>query len=220
MADRWMFFHGWALGPWYFKGFLEQLPEAERAQSWAFDRGYFGAPSGAPPAVEGAVVVAHSFGLHWVPPEALRRARALVVLAGFLRFHPQEERARKVSQRGLRNLKTGLEQDLPGALESFYRLCCAPGPCGFFRPAAGHRARLAADLEALDQAELDPARLAHAPRTLLVHGAEDQVVAPQAADELACRLSGAEVRVLPAQGHALGFGNPADLHEVVRSWLA
>lgn len=220
MAERWLFFHGWAMGPWYFKGLLDHLPQRVLENSWAFDRGYFGAPSGPVPLVEGAVVFAHSYGLHWVPPKVLAKARALVVFSGFEQFHPSEAGAKKISQRGLKQMLKGLDQDLPGTLEGFYRLCSAPGEAKFFRPAAGHRARLSADLAALDQARLDPEILAQAPPALLLQGSADQVVTPEAVWALKERFKQAEVQVIEGQAHDLGFDLNPDLWRVIHSWVA
>ncbi|MDT8446203.1 MAG: alpha/beta hydrolase [bacterium] len=217
MATDWLFFHGWALGPRYFKDLISRLPAGQR--TWTYDRGYFGAPSGPVPPVESPVLVAHSFGLHLIPPVLLARSQALVVLAGFLEFHPLEARTRQVSQRGLQRMMKGLDQDLPATLAGFYDLAASPRKNAWGQPAAGHKQRLRQDLSALDRAQLAPDSLKEAPRALVLAGQADQVVGPAQAQALAQALPQAELITFDGRGHDLGFDDNDRLWQVISQWM-
>lgn len=55
--------------------------------------------------------------------------------------------------------------------------------------------------------------------TLVVHGDEDEIVPPEAGEELARGIPGAELKLLPGAGHLLLAERPKELYGLVSDWF-
>ena len=88
------------------------------------DRGYFG------PAVEVAarprIVLAHSLGLHLLPPQLWASAELVVVISGFRSFHSTCARQARRSRRTVEQMLARLEREPAALLADFYARCGAP----------------------------------------------------------------------------------------------
>jgi len=55
--------------------------------------------------------------------------------------------------------------------------------------------------------------------TLVVAGADDEVIAPAEAEALAAAIPGARLRVIPDAGHMVACEQPAAFSHELRDWL-
>ncbi len=55
--------------------------------------------------------------------------------------------------------------------------------------------------------------------TLVVAGADDEVIAPAESASLAAAIRGARLRVIPAAGHMVAWEQPAAFSHELRDWL-
>ncbi|OGH00040.1 MAG: hypothetical protein A2600_13835 [Candidatus Lambdaproteobacteria bacterium RIFOXYD1_FULL_56_27] len=213
LVSGWACYHGWATGPWFFEGLLQDLG----GPAWRFDRGYFGTPSPDRPPRGDWKVITHSMGLWQVPPDWWAEAKELVVLGGFARFLPPQP---SPTLRGYKRLVQGLERDLEGTLAQFYGLCFGPtGPVPKV-PLGAKLEVLRTDLKRLGEVELDLEPLAQVPRILLLQGQEDQVVDPFLSKAFGLALPQADKVEVEAVGHGLGFSPWAPVTRAIGGWTS
>jgi pimeloyl-[acyl-carrier protein] methyl ester esterase len=156
------------------------------------------------------VVIAHSLGPHLLPATVLAQADAVVLLASFGRFVPEGHGGRR-----LRSAVAAMAEQLAGAeastmLQTFMERAAAPQPPSLLPPGiatapldASGRQRLGKDLTLLAATTgLPPGFPLHA-RVLIVEGGEDQIVNPQARQQLRSLLPAADTLVLAGVGHCL-----------------
>ncbi|MBM3279109.1 MAG: alpha/beta fold hydrolase [Candidatus Handelsmanbacteria bacterium] len=196
--------HGWGFGPCCWAGWRAALPPEGVLR--VADRGYFGTPCS--PEGQPQVIVAHSFGLYLLEPRWLEGAQLVVGLGSFGTFHPEGEAGRR-SRRVVGRMRRRLEEEPESLLAGFWSQCFAPEGGGQDLPGPPEKPLLAADLARLDREALDLELLRGAPRVLLLHGEEDQVVPVEQAQALQRQLSNSRLEVLPGAGHALPLTRPA-----------
>jgi pimeloyl-[acyl-carrier protein] methyl ester esterase len=182
-------YHGWAFDrhcwqPWQAKFAEQGIPLK------AFDRGYFGAPT--QPSFEQAqskkIILAHSYGLHLCPAQQLRLADLLIVFGGFDRFHPQEHKAQRRSQRILQHMISQFGLAPETVLQAFWQNCGLP-PGQWLDPSAKVLQPLAHDLLDLDHSLLCIEFLARRPKILVIHGRDDAIAPLSQGQDLAKALS-------------------------------
>lgn len=216
--------HGWAFDSTAWHTWHAHLPE-----DWVFEsaeRGYFGStPTHTPmwPLDSSAhrVVVAHSFGLHLIPPEVLRMANALVIISGFKRYHITDKSA---SVRAVRRMQLRLRDDSEGLLNDFYDQCYGKHS---FEPSKPRDIRkpvgqvLANDLELLNTSMVPQSELSRIPTIVILHGDCDEVVPTVHAIQLAELLAEqSRLSFCHGAGHALPYTHPAWCIERIREALA
>jgi pimeloyl-[acyl-carrier protein] methyl ester esterase len=224
--------HGWAgtaatWDPW--------LPAA-LARGWRWcsgERGYGAAPPPLPSwQPQGLrVLIAHSLGVHLLPPELLAAAERVVLLASFGRFVPpgREGRPLRVALAAMDAALADTPDSSASALRAqamlrdFLVQAAAPDPVSLMPagPAdqplnASARQLLRRDLALLAATADLPAGFPEAVPVLLVEAGDDRIVAPAARDLLAQRLPGAERLVLVGAGHAFLSTPP---QAAVLEWL-
>lgn len=204
--------HGWAGDA---QGW-EPFHSAWSARGWAWQCGERGYGGQAPRPVawrssQGLkLVIAHSLGPHLLPPAVLAQADAVVLLASFGRFVPEGPGGRP-----LRSAMAAMASQLAGPeastmLQTFMERAAAPQPPSLLPAgiaadplAASGRQRLAEDLNLLAAtAGLPPGFPLQAP-VLIVEGGDDQIVSPQARQQLRSLLPAADTLVLAGVGHCL-----------------
>lgn len=201
---------GWDAGIW---AALEATAPQE-VVTLAADQGYFGRPFS--PGGEPRVLVAHSFGLHLLPPRWMAGAQVVVVVGGFGAFHAEGEPGR-VSRRVVGRMRQRLDREPTALLEEFRARCLAPETGAPPLPASANLQLLAADLRRLDTQTLDLAPLAAVPRVLLLHGEGDQIVPVERAQDLERRLPNSRLELLAGAGHALPLTRPAACWAAIRA---
>jgi pimeloyl-[acyl-carrier protein] methyl ester esterase len=113
------------------------------------DRGYFGrenAPGFSDKAVR-KIIMTHSFGLHWCPAGLLEEADHLVIVSGFISFHPEEPGERRRSKLFLRQMKSRFVEKPAEVLRMFYENVYHPEEVPVAVPAGCDHDRLLEDLE-------------------------------------------------------------------------
>ena len=156
------------------------------------------------------VVIAHSLGPHLLPAAVLAQADAVVLLASFGAFVPGG-----ASGRRLRSAMAAMAKQLTGAeastmLQTFMERAAAPQPTSLLPPGitsapldASGRKRLGKDLTLLAATTGLPPGFPVQARVLIVEGGEDQIVNPQARQQLRSLLPAADTLVLAGVGHCL-----------------
>ena len=204
--------HGWAGDA---QGW-EPFQSAWSARGWAWqggERGYGGQPPKPVAWRSGQglkLVIAHSLGPHLLPAAVLAQADAVVLLASFGRFVPEGPSGRR-----LRSALAAMASQLAGPeastmLQTFMERAAAPQPASLLPPgiansplAASGRQLLAEDLDLLAATAGLPPGFPLQARVLIVEGGEDQIVSPQARQQLRSLLPAADTLVLAGVGHCL-----------------
>ncbi|MCP9802652.1 alpha/beta hydrolase [Cyanobium sp. T1G-Tous] len=204
--------HGWAGDA---QGW-EPFHSAWSARGWAWQCGERGYGGQAPRPVawqsnQGLkLVIAHSLGPHLLPAAVLAQADAVVLLASFGAFLPEGPGGRR-----LRSAVAAMASQLAGPkasamLQTFMERAAAPQPASLLPPGiaaapldASGRQRLAGDLNLLAATAGLPTGFPLQARVLIVEGGEDQIVSPQARQQLRSLLPAADTLVLAGVGHCL-----------------
>jgi|GEM_PF-279529 len=194
-----MAYHGWGFTPDCWQAWQARFLSLGVCQWQSYDRGY-GVDSPAKRLREPQipqflradshkVVLTHSYGLHWWALDwqasaLFAQPDLLVIFGGFQHFHPSEPKAKRRSQRVLRQMLTQLEQAPLTVLRQFYQNCDYPEPLAGSPMQSLDHTRLLNDLQALDQAQLDLRPLSQIPRIVIFQGLQDQIVPVAQAEPL------------------------------------
>jgi len=212
--------HGWAGDArcW------EVWQPATEALGWKWQTGERGYGAAAPRAVAWKeqnnsqvrrLVIGHSLGPHLVPPEVLRGADTVVLLASFGVFVPpgREGRRARAALAGMAAC-LGDETQARSMLTNFMHKVAEPQPPELLPPGpvdgpldAANRIRLHKDLDLLGCCAGLPGGFPHGARILIVEAEEDRIVEPAARASLRAALPQADVITLPGVGHALLAGD-------------
>ncbi|MEX1063013.1 MAG: alpha/beta hydrolase [Balneolaceae bacterium] len=170
-------FHGWGFSPNVWEGWESILPSAVRFIH--ADRGYFGPPC-KPSFSESSgrkVLLTHSFGLHWCPAGLLAEADHLVVLSGFLDFHPAATEENRRSRLVLRQMLSRFVEKPGEVLRMFYKNAFSPDKVTSEEfPGTFNHDNLLSDLDILGTSRLNPEKLLRVPGITFIHGEADEVV--------------------------------------------
>ena len=212
--------HGWAgdarcWEPW---------KRATQTGSWHWETGERGYGEFAPRSPQWSketeagtlrVVLGHSLGPHLLPPETLRDADTIVLLASFATFVPPgpEGRRARAALSGMA-ASLGEEQRTRTMLTNFVMEVAEPQSSDRLPPGPldgtldeTNLARLRADLDLLSRCNGLPDEFPSGARVLIVEAEEDRIVEPAARALLRKALPEAEVIALPGVGHALLAGD-------------
>ena len=201
--------HGWGFGAWCWDRWRDVLPAGFALH--CPDRGYFG------PAVAVAarprIVLAHSLGLHLLPPQLYAAAELIAVISGFRSFHSPCARQARRSRRTVEQMLTRLEREPAALLADFYARCGAPpDSCG---PGAIDADGLRCDLQLLQESVLELSAIPTAAQVLILHGSRDRVVPVERAEELRELLPNSALAIVAEAGHALPLTHPCACWERV-----
>lgn len=199
-------FHGWGFSPQIWEDWEKRLTGIVRIRHG--NRGYFGEPN--IPSFTGKsgrkVIMTHSYGLHWCPESLLREADALVVLSGFLSFHPSDPGGERRSKLVVRQMMSHFVEKPLDVLGQFYRNVYAPGEAPDNIPGPMDHDRLLADLERLNSSVLNPEQFTVLNEVIIIHGSRDRIVSNERARDLySLLLSNARYFEVKEGGHAVGF---------------
>lgn len=210
-------YHGWGYDRTCWDTWKTALA-AHHISLTASDRGYFGEaamPQFSPGVFK--LLLVHSYGLHLCPVEQLQMADLLVIFSSFLTFHPDEERARRRSQRVLQRMVEGFKANPGEVLTAFKANSNDPVPTS---PPALNHALLLQDLEGLGTSHLNPQVLQSIPGIMIFHGTGDRIVPPRQGQDLANAIpSNAQYSELSEAGHALPFTHQQECWEILRDRL-
>jgi pimeloyl-[acyl-carrier protein] methyl ester esterase len=146
---------------------------------------------------------------------SLASGSALVLISSTARFCQTPESPYGVPMAQLRAMKLGLRRRPEATLSSFFEQVAKPHQID---PQAATRLakqqidadsrRLVDGLQYLSDADLADAASATKAATLVLHGRDDQVIAPQASIDLSKRIKGAQLRLCDGVGHDLPIREP------------
>lgn len=186
-----LFFHGWGFDQefwqsWKWNGLLPSFEE----------RGYFFKEKKNPVFSHEKsfkIIVAHSFGLHFVKKELLKNCDLLAIFGGFIDFAGEE----KFRLAQIRAMKRKLDADLKSVLEDFYALCDGPSLSFSY----GDDRLLGEELLLLGKSKLDIASFEAVPKILIFHGSNDRIVSLKKGRELNETLKNSVFFEISGAGH-------------------
>ncbi|MGM0588923.1 MAG: alpha/beta fold hydrolase [Bacteroidota bacterium] len=168
------------------------------------------------------VVMAHSYGLHWCPSEQLQAADILIVIGGFLQFHPQTSQFRRRSKRMISRMIEQMHSNPEQVLDRFIENCYLPEPVKE-RPQweKMNLMKLIEDLGRLNQSSLDADLLKKIPKLCILHGSKDRIVSKTKAREIYNRVySSSRYLEVKEAGHAVPFTQPKRCWSFIEPELA
>ena len=222
--------HGWGFdgGAWNgWRSHLAATPEYELTVHCA-ERGYFGCHKFQPEFSSAAgrkVLIAHSSGLHFVPPAVLAQADLLVVVSSFAKFHGGDALEQRRSRRSLQIMLDKFAISPLSVLDDFYCKCYHPLLTSqlLLRRATDLECLdlkgLQDDLQLLDSCVFDPVTVAAAKQVLILHGEVDKIVNFERSVELQQLLPNSTLIMFEGVGHALPFTHVAPCWLSIRNAL-
>lgn len=178
-------YHGWGFDASFWKPLQKQLQSNIR-----FDpavRGYFlqeKDPVFDPDEDTEKVVLTHSFGLHWCPDEVLEQADHLMILGGFLNFHPSQKEEEKRSKLMMRQMLTQFVDSPEKVLEQFYKNSFYPQRVTWNPPESLNHDLLLSDLSNIHQDSQPRQRIFDVGAVTILHGSDDRIVHKDAARDM------------------------------------
>jgi pimeloyl-[acyl-carrier protein] methyl ester esterase len=199
-------YHGWGFDRECWQPWVERF--AQQGQELGVgDRGYFHQPF-SPSAAR--VILAHSYGLYLCPVEYLQQADLLILFSSFLTFYPQQEATRRRLKFMLAQMTSQFAANPLAVWEAFHSKCYYPVPWIASAPTEMNTDLLQHDLKDLDACALDAALLKSIPQVLILHGAQDQIVAPAKGREFWEALpDNSQYGEIAGAGHGLPFSHTA-----------
>ena len=150
------------------------------------------------------VLIAHSFGAHLLSHSWIDKADLLIIISGFITFHPGTPQFRKRSRAVLKNMMEKLNESTDEVLSDFYTNCFAPHNCSLEPPSDFNKEILMKDLNALNHAKLNMEALQKVPNICIIHGTSDRIVPNMKGRELFRQLGEqAKYYEIKKTGHAL-----------------
>ena len=200
-------FHGWGFSPGIWSEWEQILAGTVGVSVQHADRGYFGKEN--IPSFRDAngskILMVHSFGLHWCPQELIRSADHLIIISGFLSFHPETPREARKSKLVLRQMKSRFVDKPMEVLTKFYENVYTPAQADIQTPGVLNHDQLLEDLEWLGTANLWPDMLHKINGITIIHGEDDRIVSNSKARELFAMLRGSQYFEIKHAGHGVAF---------------
>lgn len=224
MRTEILFQHGWGFDGSMWSGWRQRLRAQSDITTKVADRGYFRAIGNAEAFTSNAehkVIVAHSLGLHFLPKALIEQCDALVLLNGFLHFHPRDPLKRKRSERVLRTMHQKFQNEPAQVLTDFWSNCYQPTHRSLQVLPAGtvNADTLGDDLLLLGEARLDAEVLQSVPRILVVNAMCDQIVDADVSEDLLQSLPHAVPVTLSAAPHAMPLTHIDECVHLLNHWI-
>ena len=182
--------HGWGFDETFWNALGNEISDEYSILKWR--RGYFSDAvhndfSGN---ADLNVLIAHSFGAHLLSHSWLEKADLLIIISGFLTFHPGTPQFRKRSRAVLKSMIEKLNESTEEVLSE---------------PPSNHNKEvLMKDLNALNHAKLNMEALQKVPNICIIHGTSDRIVPNMKGRELFRQLGEqAKYYEIKKTGHAL-----------------
>jgi len=169
--------HGWGFNPEFWRALEYQM--GNRFVFNHADRGYFGNPSKPrfpdEPQIK-KVLLLHSFGLHWCDDQLFKKADHVVIMSGFMNFHPGNEDEFKRSKLTLREMQAQFVDSPDEVLKRHYINSFHPQKPQFLPPSGIQHDLLLADLGLIDRDAHVRQRIYDARSITILHGSDDLIV--------------------------------------------
>lgn len=215
-------YHGWGFSAGFWDPLRFILDDGIRFET--AERGYFSAPSRPQFDEEQSIrkiVLAHSYGLHWCDRDVLSQTDHLVIMGGFLNFHPEEVNEHRRSKLVLRQMLSQFVKAPKTVLKQFYNNTFFPQKPSFKLPSNLNHDLLLADLSDLDRDEQSHQKVHNLDSITILHGSEDLIVHKHSAREMyrALRYRSQYFEILNA-GHAFPVTHAEKCLEILNPILA
>jgi pimeloyl-[acyl-carrier protein] methyl ester esterase len=214
-------YHGWGFNPSIWQPLKEELQPFVRFE--AADRGYFSDsffPSWNGSAESENLLLVHSYGLHWCDQDVLKQADHIVIISGFLNFHPNSGQEFKRSKMVLRKMQSQFVDSPDKVLRKFYEQVFHPQEPEIDVPDNLSHDLLLSDLGDLDRDNRNNADIFDMNSITIIHGAEDQIVDNELARDMysKLRLRSQYFEIIKA-GHGIPFTHSSKIFEILNSLL-
>lgn len=179
-------FHGWGFFPEIWSDWERVLTKEYGHKVIHADRGYFGEEH-IPEFQQKSspkVVIVHSYGLHWCPKELLEEADHLIIVSGFLSFHPDNSSEARKSKLILRQMMSRFVEKPEEVLSDFYSKAYFPSKAVVNVPGVFRHDQLLEDLQKLGTSNLNPDILHNMQAITIFHGEKDRIVSNHKARDL------------------------------------
>jgi hypothetical protein len=207
MVDcRFVAFHGWGFSDFFWEPWADRLSEFGTFES--YDRGYFNDPKEVQTLAGpvSTILISHSFGLHLIEEPLFANADLLIILNGFLYFHPYAAQYKRRSRLILQEMINEFEIHPEEVLHKFYKNFFAPEPATDIVIENINHQLLLNDLRKLHDSELDAGLLKKTGKVCILHGADDSIVNKTKGRQIYTQLNyDAQYFEIRDAGHALPF---------------
>lgn len=151
------------------------------------------------------IVIAHSFGLHYLPSLVFENIDILVLISSFVQFH-QYATNLKISQKQIALMKKRILTDPQGLLKDFHSRC---GLNDYTISNKNFNTQLLYDdLDMLDNNIIEIDELKTVRQMVLLHDTHDQIVSYAHSEMLNKKLTESKLFLHSGNGHALPLLSP------------
>ncbi len=195
------FLHGWGFESGVWKNWLPQLNSDN--SSFIFDRGYFSSHKNnfsLAKSIHPKIVIAHSFGLHYLSVLDLSQIHTLILLGSFLHFH-QHSNNHRLAKKKIALMKKQLVIDPKNLLCDFYTNCGITRSLSQFQNI--NQQLLHEDLHYLDTNQISLDSLKSIKEVILLHGYHDKIVNIQHSQTIHKELPNSKLLINPYADHSL-----------------
>lgn len=214
-------YHGWGFDPSIWQPLQNELEPF--VQFEAANRGYFSdsfTPSWDGSSKTENLLLVHSYGLHWCNQEILQQADHLVIIGGFLKFHPESGQEHKRSKMVLRKMQSQFVDSPKKVLKNFYEKVFHPQKPKIDVPNNLCHDLLLSDLGDLDRDNRKNADIFDMNSITIIHGAEDQIVDNELARDMYSKLRlRSQYFEVKKAGHGIPFTHSSKIFEILNSLL-
>ncbi|MEX0770786.1 MAG: alpha/beta hydrolase [Balneolaceae bacterium] len=213
-------FHGWGLSGDFWAPWQKLIPPSIELR--CANRGYFGKSSMEKfrQAKSHKIVMLHSFGLHWCPPDLISEADHLIIFSGFVDFHPVEDDAKRRSKLILQQMMGRFIEEPEETLLKFYENLFYPESRAWDPPVRMNHERLLEDLNRINNPRTSLESLRKIPSITLLHGEMDTIVSNKNARNLFHSLRfQCQYFEIKQAGHALPYTHARQCSKLILSKL-
>ncbi|MEX2368365.1 MAG: alpha/beta hydrolase [Balneolaceae bacterium] len=166
------------------------------------------------------IVMLHSFGLHWCPPDLISEADHLIIFSGFVDFHPVEDDAKRRSKLILQQMMGRFIEEPEETLLKFYENLFYPESRAWDPPVRMNHERLLEDLNRINNPRTSLESLRKIPSITLLHGEMDTIVSNKNARNLFHSLRfQCQYFEIKQAGHALPYTHARQCSKLILSKL-
>lgn len=214
-------YHGWGFNPSIWQPLKRELSPYVNFE--AANRGYFSdsyLPFWNGSAKTENLLLVHSYGLHWCDQDVLQKADHLVIIGGFLKFHPDTVKEHKRSKLTLRKMQSQFVDAPDKVLKKFYENVFYPYEPKLDVPENFRHDLLLSDLGDLDRDNRKNADIFDLNSITIIHGAEDQIVSNELARDMYSKLRlRSQYFEIKKAGHGIPFTHSSKIFEILNSLL-
>lgn len=199
-----MAYHGWGFSSSIWRNWKAEL--SQFGSFAAYDRGYFSTEQNSqkPSAQEPIVLLSHSFGLHGIEQSLFQQADLLIIISGFLRFHPVAAQYKRRSRTMLQQMMNEFEIHPEKVLQNYYANCYAPREAPNKSLGKLDHQLLLDDLKWLNRSIIEADKLKKVNKICIIHGSDDHIVPKKKGREIFNQLpEQSQYFEIKKAGHAL-----------------